>query len=128
MLRVYIVYDFFACFADVDSGLQKTLINGFALAAKFGVSASWAAIMAFTTEVYPTVVRNIGYGTQNSISRIGALIAPQLVLVNKVTPGVMYIICFVVTLTSAITCLLLKETKDKTISDNLEVRVAANRK
>lgn len=54
---VYIVYDFFACFADVDSGLQKTLINGFALAAKFGVSASWAAIMAFTTEVYPTVVR-----------------------------------------------------------------------
>lgn len=113
---------------DVDSGLQKTLINGFALAAKFGVSASWAAIMAFTTEIYPTVVRNIGYGTQNSISRIGALIAPQLVLVNKVTPGVMYIICFVVTLTSAITCLLLKETKDKTISDNLEVRVAANRK
>lgn len=59
MLRVYIVYDFFACFVDVDSGLQKTLINGFALAAKFGVSASWAAIMAFTTEVYPTVVRYI---------------------------------------------------------------------
>lgn len=59
MLRVYIVYDFFACFADVDSGLQKTLINGFALAAKFGVSASWAAIMAFTTEVYPTVVRYV---------------------------------------------------------------------
>ncbi|XP_062598101.1 solute carrier family 22 member 4-like [Saccostrea cucullata] len=108
---------------DVEKDLQKNLINGFALAAKFGVSASWAAIMAFTTEVYPTVVRNIGYGTQNSISRVGALIAPQLVLVNKETPGVMYIICFIVTLVSAIMCLLLKETKNKTIGDNLEVSV-----
>ncbi|XP_061183865.1 solute carrier family 22 member 4-like isoform X1 [Saccostrea echinata] len=108
---------------DVDKELQKSLINGFALAAKLGVSASWAAIMAFTTEVYPTVVRNIGYGTQNSISRIGALIAPQFVLLNKETPGVMYIICFVVSLISAIMCLLLKETKDKTIGDNLEVSV-----
>ncbi|XP_048746993.2 solute carrier family 22 member 4-like [Ostrea edulis] len=113
---------------DVDEDLQKSLINGFALAAKFGVSASWAAIIAFTTEVYPTVVRNIGYGTQNSISRIGALIAPQLVVLNKDNPGVMYIICFVVTLASAITCLLLKETKDKTISDNLEEVVPMNRK
>lgn len=43
--------------SDVDEDLQKSLINGFALAAKFGVSASWAAIIAFTTEVYPTVVR-----------------------------------------------------------------------
>ncbi|XP_048746739.2 organic cation transporter protein-like [Ostrea edulis] len=105
---------------DVDKDLQGSLINGFALAAKFGVSAAWASIMTFTTEIYPTVVRNLGYGTQNSISRVGALIAPQLIVVNKETPGVMYIICFIVTMTSAITCLLLKETKDKTISDNLE--------
>lgn len=49
----------------------------------------------------------------------------MLSLQNKVTPGVMYIICFVVTLGSAITCLLLTETKDRTISDNLEVRTKA---
>lgn len=42
---------------DVDKDLQGSLINGFALAAKFGVSAAWASIMTFTTEIYPTVVR-----------------------------------------------------------------------
>jgi capsular polysaccharide biosynthesis protein len=40
----------------------------------------------------------------------------------------MYIICFVMTLASAITCILLKETKDKTISDNLEEAVPMNGK
>ncbi|XP_021344298.1 solute carrier family 22 member 15-like, partial [Mizuhopecten yessoensis] len=62
-----------------DLDIKDQLINGFALAAKLCVASGWASLMLLTTETYPTVVRNIGFGLHNSISRVGAMIAPKIV-------------------------------------------------
>lgn len=43
------------CFTDPAN--SSTIINGCAMVAKLGVAAAWAALMTFTTETYPTVVR-----------------------------------------------------------------------
>lgn len=93
------------------------IINVAALIAKMGVSAGWASLITFTTESYPTVVRNIGYGWANSSARIGAMIAPQIVHVSKHTPGVMYYICSGCMLVSAVFCLLLPETKGRALEN-----------
>ncbi|KAK3095487.1 hypothetical protein FSP39_015271 [Pinctada imbricata] len=103
----------------MDETLRGKLVNGFALAAKLGVSAAWGALMTFTVEIYPTVIRNLGYGIQNSVSRVGAMVAPQFVLISQDVTGVMYFLCGALMLLSAICCLFLPETKDKTILDTL---------
>lgn len=40
-----------------DPANSSVIINGCAMVAKLGVAAAWAALMTFTTETYPTVVR-----------------------------------------------------------------------
>ena len=44
-------------FVFTDPENSSTIINGCAMVAKLGVAAAWAALMTFTTETYPTVVR-----------------------------------------------------------------------
>ncbi|KAK3093101.1 hypothetical protein FSP39_011054 [Pinctada imbricata] len=105
---------------SIDDNLRGQLINGFALAGKMGVSAAWGAILTYTVELYPTVIRNMGFGLQNSIARIGAMIAPQIILISMDTAGVMYFVCSAMMLLSAICSLMLPETKGKTIPDTLE--------
>ncbi|XP_053408530.1 organic cation/carnitine transporter 2-like [Mercenaria mercenaria] len=49
------------------------------LLAKMSVSTAYLAITIYTTELYPTVVRTIGYGFQSTVGRIGAVAAPLLI-------------------------------------------------
>ncbi|KAK3598873.1 hypothetical protein CHS0354_008622, partial [Potamilus streckersoni] len=60
--------------------LRPVLTNVCALISKFGTKAMWVSVAALSMELYPTVVRDIGYGLQNAIARIGAMIAPQALL------------------------------------------------
>ncbi|XP_062619785.1 solute carrier family 22 member 4-like [Saccostrea cucullata] len=101
----------------IDPPQAGEIINIAALISKMGVSAGWAALIIFTTESYPTVVRNIGYGMANSSARIGAMIAPQIVHISKHIPGVMYYICGGCMLISAVFCVLLPETKGKALEN-----------
>ncbi|OWF39251.1 organic cation transporter protein-like [Mizuhopecten yessoensis] len=100
-----------------DLDIKDQLINGFALAAKLCVASGWASLMLLTTETYPTVVRNIGFGLHNSISRVGAMIAPKIVYLNTYTPGLMYFLFGGVMITSALCILLVLETKGKHMQD-----------
>ncbi|XP_062570126.1 solute carrier family 22 member 4-like [Saccostrea cucullata] len=104
----------------VDVPEKAGLINGFALAAKLGVSAAWPALMTFTTELYPTVIRNISYGFLSSVSRVGAMVAPQLVHVNTTIPGLLYFLFGGSMLLSAVISLLFPETRGKNLEDQIQ--------
>ncbi|KAK3087933.1 hypothetical protein FSP39_012595 [Pinctada imbricata] len=62
-----------------NADLEGQLLNGFALTSKLGISSAWISLAVISIEVYPTVVRNIGYGFQNTAARIGAMVAPQMI-------------------------------------------------
>ncbi|XP_060063863.1 solute carrier family 22 member 21-like [Ylistrum balloti] len=100
-----------------DLNIKHQLINGFALTAKLCVATGWASLMLLTTETYPTVVRNIGFGLHNSISRVGAMVAPKIVYLNKYTPGLMYFLFGGLMLCSAICTLLVVDTNGKHMQD-----------
>ena len=51
-----------------------------AMSGKFCVSCSFSIIPLYSTEAYPTVVRNVGYGASSFCGRIGGLLAPYISL------------------------------------------------
>ncbi|XP_060065283.1 solute carrier family 22 member 21-like [Ylistrum balloti] len=103
-----------------DIELKHQLMNGFAMAAKMGVAAGWSALMLLTTENYPTVVRNIGFGLQCSVSRVGGMVAPLVVYLNHHFPGALYFICGGLLLISAVCTLFIPETKGRAMQDVID--------
>ncbi|XP_053395829.1 solute carrier family 22 member 21-like [Mercenaria mercenaria] len=67
----------------VEAPNRDALTNGFALLAHTGITMAWGPVQTMTIELYPTVVRNIGFGTLSVMGRIGAMIGPQLVYLLK---------------------------------------------
>ncbi|CAG2187838.1 OCTN [Mytilus edulis] len=96
------------------------LINGFAMATKLFLAAGWCALMLLTTESFPTVVRNMGYGIQNSVTRVGSMVAPQIVYLSQHIDGLMYFLVGALMFLSAICLLGIPETRNKTLSDTIE--------
>eukprot|EP00892_Ulva_mutabilis_P005097 jgi/Ulvmu1/295/UM001_0299.1 len=51
-----------------------------AVLGKFGAAAAFALLFVFTTELFPTVVRNAALGANSAAARIGGVVAPLIVL------------------------------------------------
>ncbi|XP_033761146.1 solute carrier family 22 member 6-A-like [Pecten maximus] len=106
---------------EVSDVQQKdVIINGFALTCKLSVGAAWTSLIVFTAETYPTVVRNIGNGLQNSLSRLGGMVSPLIVYVNNRVPGTMYFLCGGLMLLSAFCTMFVPETKGVPLKDTIE--------
>lgn len=54
-----------------------------------GMSVSFTTVYLYSSELFPTVIRNIGVGTSSMCARIGSMAAPHVVgsLVNEVLTG-----------------------------------------
>lgn len=63
--------------------------------------------------------RNIGYGCANSISRVGAMVAPQIVQLSKSVSGLMYFLCGTLMFLSSISAALVPETKGKVMENQI---------
>lgn len=65
---------------------SKAVLVSIAMLGRFGVSAAYAIIGLYTTELFPTEVRSSGIGVSSMIGHIGSMIAPFAVdfLVNIV--------------------------------------------
>lgn len=102
-----------------DKDTKDLIANIFAIASLTLINAGWSPIQTLTIELYPTVVRNIGYGLQNTMARVGAIIGPQLVTVDSLVPGLMYFVCAGAGFLSVIMLLPLPETKDSVLEDTI---------
>ncbi|XP_046552947.1 organic cation transporter protein-like [Haliotis rubra] len=107
----------------VDADKQGPIITGLALVTKFGIGNGWGAMQILSTEMYPTVIRNLGYGAANTTARIGGIIAPYIFTVKK---GYVFVPFMVVGATSAACAamtMLLKETRGLPLSDTMVTEV-----
>ncbi|KAJ8310513.1 hypothetical protein KUTeg_012378 [Tegillarca granosa] len=99
---------------------KGNLINGFSMTFKLGVATAWAMLQIFTTECYPTVVRNNAYGFHNSAARISSMVAPQIILAGMSISGLVFFLCGGLMFLSALCVVFIPDTSNKNLQDTLK--------
>ncbi|XP_053393423.1 solute carrier family 22 member 4-like isoform X2 [Mercenaria mercenaria] len=103
----------------IDAPNKDSLTNGFALLAHTGIATAWGPVQTMTIELYPTVIRNIAFGSLSVTGRIGAMVGPQLVYLNAHVPGLLYYACAAASVLCVIGSFGLPETMDANLSDKI---------
>ncbi|KAM3958890.1 organic cation transporter protein [Aphomia sociella] len=88
-----------------------------------GVSCAGAAattLYIYTTELFPTVVRNMGMGACSTSMRIGSMIAPFISNLSMTTPWLPTIVFGSAAICAGLVVLLLPETKGKMLPDTID--------
>ncbi|XP_046545766.1 solute carrier family 22 member 6-A-like [Haliotis rubra] len=107
---------------ETDSGVDMTLVStGFAIVGRFAVGGLFSLIFMYTSEVYPTVIRNIGMGTCAFWTRVGGVVAPQINRLGQHTSEAAPIIVFgVMTVIVAVATFFLPETHQRKLPNTIQ--------
>ncbi|XP_014667587.1 PREDICTED: solute carrier family 22 member 21-like [Priapulus caudatus] len=103
--------------SGIDLGWLKT---SFILTGKCTITAAFRVIYIYTVELYPTVVRNTGLGMSSSAARVGGIIAPMTIALQRYYPWVQPVLFGGMAFLCAIVALFFPETKDKGLPETLE--------
>ncbi|CAH2053985.1 unnamed protein product, partial [Iphiclides podalirius] len=79
-----------------------------------------AAIYIFTSELFPTVVRNMAMGSSSMSMRVGSMVAPFISNLSLTVPWLPTLIFGFAPIAAGLVCLLLPETKGTTLPDSIE--------
>ncbi|XP_051167879.1 organic cation transporter protein-like [Leptopilina boulardi] len=92
----------------------------FYMLAKLSITASYGCIYIFTTEQFPTVVRNVGLGVCSTFAKLGGVFAPQINGLGQIWfpfPRVLY---GTLALCAGLLSLFLPETLNERLPDSIE--------
>lgn len=93
----------------------------FAMIGKFCITGTFGILYLYSSELFPTVVRNVAIGSCSTCARVGSIVAPFVRELGKAThssvPNAIYA-CLAIS--SSLLALLLPETNNKKIADTLE--------
>lgn len=72
-----IIHYFLQFFKFVNSIAESTwLLITLSMIGKLAITSSYATIYVFTSEQFPTVIRNVGLGASSTSARVGGIIVP----------------------------------------------------
>lgn len=121
-LTVSMVFGGLACILTIpipDSLLWLRI--SFAMAGKLCVTAAYAIIYIYTTEIYPTVVRNIGLSSGSFCAGLGSVLAPFVKEIGEYTsPFVPMALFGGLSVIAGLLILRLAETNNRTLHDIID--------
>ncbi|ESO99549.1 hypothetical protein LOTGIDRAFT_158641 [Lottia gigantea] len=107
---------------------RGTMITGLSLSARLFTGCAWNGLITLTNEMYPTVIRNIGYGAANMAARVGGIIAPHIFSLSD-DEMVPYIIVIVILSISVVMVqFLLPETLGLALEDTIDDKLSGSDK
>ncbi|KAL2095135.1 hypothetical protein ACEWY4_009854 [Coilia grayii] len=87
---------------------------------KFGFTMAFTVVYAYTAEMYPTVLRNVGMGMCSSAARIGSITAPYIIYLGNINRYLPYILIGSLTVGSSLVNLFLPETFGRELPETVE--------
>ena len=100
---------------------MEYLSTTFVMIGKFGVTIAYTSLFLYTTEVFPTPVRNLALGGCSMVSGMGTTIAPYFGgPLQNVWPGLSNLIIGAFALVAGCVTFLLPETLGSKIPDTIE--------
>ncbi|CAB0009618.1 unnamed protein product [Nesidiocoris tenuis] len=91
----------------------------FAMAGKLAITSSYGAIYVWTTEQFPTVIRNAGLGAASTFARVGGILAPYVNIMVEIWTPLPMIVFGVMAFISGASALLLPETLGKDLPETI---------
>uniref|UniRef100_A0A8C4WVQ1 Major facilitator superfamily (MFS) profile domain-containing protein n=1 Tax=Eptatretus burgeri TaxID=7764 RepID=A0A8C4WVQ1_EPTBU len=99
---------------------KQMLRASFAVAGKGCIGASFLVVFLYTGELYPTVMRQNGFGAGSMMARVGAILAPLVIHSGEFYPLLPQIIYSSVCFVGGMAALTLPETRNRTLPDTIE--------
>lgn len=91
-----------------------------AMFGKMAITASYSTIYVFTTELFPTPVRNVALGASSMMARFGGMTAPYINVLADVWTPLPMIVFGGISFVSGLLSLLLPETLNKKLPETIE--------
>uniref|UniRef100_A0A8C9RBL3 Solute carrier family 22 member 6 n=1 Tax=Scleropages formosus TaxID=113540 RepID=A0A8C9RBL3_SCLFO len=104
-------------FVPKDKWLYRTII---AVLGKAGSAASFSTIFLYTSELYPTVVRQNGLGYTSFMARIGVSMAPLILMLDDVWYLLPQVIMCIVAITAGLVTTRLPETRNRRLPETIQ--------
>ncbi|XP_072014759.1 organic cation transporter protein-like [Amphiura filiformis] len=101
----------------IKSGVWKTVV---AMIGKFAITITFAIVFIFTTEQFPTVVRNVGLGMCSAFGRVGSVSAPLIFIISEFWEPLPFVVFGVLSIAGGLASLILPETKGKNLPETIE--------
>lgn len=93
----------------------------FAMIGKFAATIAFTVSYLYSSEIYPTEIRQIGLGVNSASSRLGSMLSPFIKELNEHTHvSVTMVIFGTAAMANAFACMLLPETAGKEIPDTID--------
>nr|XP_060638614.1 solute carrier family 22 member 13-like [Anolis sagrei ordinatus] len=96
------------------------VITALAVAGKFAIAGSFTTSYVYTTELFPTVIRQIGIAVCQTVARVAAVSSPLAHLLEKYHPSIPLLIFGGSAIGAGTLCFFLPETQGKELPDYLD--------
>ncbi|MCJ8736439.1 hypothetical protein PDJAM_G00012480 [Pangasius djambal] len=83
-------------------------------------SIAFSTLVLFSSELYPTVIRQNGMGYNSFLGRLGVALAPLILLLDDVWTHLSQVILCVIALVTGVVASQLPETKDRCLPETIE--------
>ncbi|XP_066254565.1 organic cation transporter protein-like [Euwallacea similis] len=111
----------------VPQNLQWLIVT-LAMLGKLAITASYGAVYIFSTEQFPTVVRNAGLGAGSTCARVGSIITPYINITAHIWQPLPLLIFGALAFLGGLMSLILPETLNRKLPETFEEGEAFGKK